>query len=76
MPPLVRSRIENLWHSHRRRAGKALLHTIGKCLQDRFTPEVRDAWGTVYNLIADASIRAAAPYYELAEQADSGSSNS
>ena len=53
-----------------------MLHTIGKCLQDRFTPEVRDAWGTVYNLIADASIRAAAPYYELAEQADSGSSNS
>jgi hemoglobin-like flavoprotein len=48
--------------------GIALQHTVGKCLEDRFTPEVRDAWQTVYNVLADTAMKAAAPYYEMANR--------
>jgi hemoglobin-like flavoprotein len=37
-------------------------------LEDRFTPEVRDAWQTVYNVLADTAMKAAAPYYEMANR--------
>ena len=40
--------------------GNALLWTLEKGLGDRFTPEVREAWATVYGLLASTMARAAA----------------
>ena len=40
--------------------GNALLWTLEKGLGDAFTPDVREAWATVYGLIASTMARAAA----------------
>lgn len=34
--------------------GEALLWTFARCLKERFTPEVQDAWSAVYSLMVDA----------------------
>ncbi len=40
--------------------GAALLDTLGKCLGDDFTPDVRAAWGDVYGLLSQVMQAAAA----------------
>jgi hemoglobin-like flavoprotein len=40
--------------------GNALLWTLEKGLGDAFTPDVREAWATVYGLLASTMARAAA----------------
>jgi len=40
--------------------GDALLWTLDKGLGDEFTPEVRDAWATVYGELVAAMLDAAA----------------
>ena len=38
--------------------GEALLWTLGQGLGESFTPEVKEAWATVYGLLADRMRRA------------------
>jgi hemoglobin-like flavoprotein len=39
--------------------GEALLWTLGQGLGESFTPEIKEAWATVYGLLADTMRRAA-----------------
>ena len=50
--------------AHYGTVAQALLWTLEQGLKDDFTPEVKEAWTTVYTLLADTMIAAA-------EQADS-----
>ncbi|AUP81505.1 globin family protein [Flavivirga eckloniae] len=43
---------------HYQTVGEALLKTLKTGLGDAFTPEVEEAWATVYNTMADVMIRA------------------
>ena len=36
----------------------ALLWMLEQCLEDEFTPNMRDAWDAAYDLIADSTLRA------------------
>lgn len=38
---------------HYESVGAALLWTLDKALDEDFTPEIREAWGAVYNLLAE-----------------------
>ena len=40
-------------HQHYDSVGQALLWTLGQGLGDQFTPDVKDAWVTVYGLLAN-----------------------
>lgn len=44
--------------------GNALLYTLGQGLGDEFTPEVRQAWVTVYKVIADVMRSSAYPQFD------------
>ncbi|MBZ0287084.1 MAG: hemin receptor [Anaerolineae bacterium] len=44
---------------HYATVGEALLWTLETALLDAFTAEVRDAWATVYGVLADAAIQGA-----------------
>ena len=46
--------------AHYNTVGEALLWTLEKGLGDAFTPEVKDAWATVYGLLASTMQNAAA----------------
>lgn len=45
---------------HYATVGAALLWTLEKGLGDAFTPEVKEAWATVYGILADTMKKAAA----------------
>jgi hemoglobin-like flavoprotein len=45
--------------AHYQTVGAALLKTLGQGLGDAFTPPVRDAWTSVYGLIAEVMVTAA-----------------
>ena len=45
--------------SHYDTVGQALLWALGDALGNEFTPEVRDAWATVYSVLAQTAIQAA-----------------
>src|SRR5690242_6272748 len=47
-------------NEHYQIVGACLLWTLEKGLGEAFTPEVRDAWATVYGVIAEAMQRGAA----------------
>src|SRR5262245_48778484 len=47
-------------HQHYGVVGATLLWTLGKSLGAEFTPEVKDAWATVYGLLATTMREAAA----------------
>ena len=46
-------------NEHYATVGSALLWTLEKGLGDAFTPEVKDAWATVYGVLAGAAIQGA-----------------
>jgi hemoglobin-like flavoprotein len=46
--------------AHYGKVGAALLWALNRTLGDEFTPEVKDAWATVYGLLANAMREAAA----------------
>lgn len=45
---------------HYATVGTALLWTLEKGLGDAFTPDVKEAWATVYGILADTMMKAAA----------------
>lgn len=45
--------------SHYQTVGGAFLKTLGQGLGDAFTPPVREAWTTVYGIVADVMMTAA-----------------
>lgn len=47
--------------AHYATVGGALLKTLGQGLGDDFTPEVKDAWASVYGTMSDVMIAAAYP---------------
>ena len=46
--------------AHYETVGAALLKTLGQGLGDAFTPQVRDAWTTVFGVMASVMIEAKA----------------